>query len=111
MTTLDATIKAQWLAALRSGQYKQTTGVLRAKEDDHNPRYCCLGVLCDVLSSDAWASDERYGGDSELFGWRQLRSNQISVPGLTIQEANRLVKLNDEGKSFAEIADYIEEKM
>lgn len=33
-----------WLAALRSGLYKQGSKFLRA--DD---KYCCLGVLCDVL--------------------------------------------------------------
>lgn len=33
----------EWTAALRSGKYKQATGVLAAKEQD---TYCCLGLLC-----------------------------------------------------------------
>jgi hypothetical protein len=35
----------RWVAALRSGEYKQTTQVL------HNDQgYCCLGVACDLYS-------------------------------------------------------------
>jgi hypothetical protein len=41
--SMNSTIKAQWVAALRSGEYKQGTNYLR-KED----RFCCLGVLCDL---------------------------------------------------------------
>jgi hypothetical protein len=37
-------IKAQWTAALRSGEYKQGVGVLR----DLDNSFCCLGVLCDL---------------------------------------------------------------
>lgn len=33
----------QWIAALRSGKYKQNRASLRC--DD---RFCCLGVLCDL---------------------------------------------------------------
>lgn len=35
----------KWLAALRSGEYKQTPGVLRSLDGG----YCCLGVLQHVL--------------------------------------------------------------
>lgn len=40
-------IKAQWLAALRSGQYTQATGVLH-ETGPRGDSYCCLGVLCDL---------------------------------------------------------------
>jgi hypothetical protein len=33
----------KWLAALRSGEYKQAAGVLKNSEG-----YCCLGVLCEI---------------------------------------------------------------
>lgn len=36
--------KDKWIAALRSGKYKQGRGQLRSL----NNNYCCLGVLCDV---------------------------------------------------------------
>lgn len=38
-------IKAQWLTALRSGEYKQGTGALR-----NGNAFCCLGVLCDLAA-------------------------------------------------------------
>ena len=41
MSTEEA--RALWVKALRSGEYKQTTGQLR-KDDGH----CCLGVACDL---------------------------------------------------------------
>jgi len=36
-------IAEQWIKALRSGEYKQTSGQLRA-----NDGFCCLGVLCNL---------------------------------------------------------------
>lgn len=42
---MDAKVKSDWVAALRSGNYKQGKNVL------HNVTantYCCLGVLCDL---------------------------------------------------------------
>ncbi|KGM36161.1 hypothetical protein [Inquilinus limosus] len=38
--------RAAWVAALRSGEYKQGKGRLRSY---HAPSYCCLGVACDVF--------------------------------------------------------------
>jgi hypothetical protein len=37
---MNQVIKEKWVAALRSGEYKQTKGYLRNKKG-----YCCLGVL------------------------------------------------------------------
>jgi len=41
---MDPEIKANWLAALRSGEYTQAEGQLH----DGGNKYCCLGVLCVV---------------------------------------------------------------
>lgn len=46
MKTADANA---WLSALRSGEYKQTTGNLNSKLDD---AYCCLGVLEHCLTGE-----------------------------------------------------------
>jgi hypothetical protein len=45
MTYLTPEIITNWIAALKSGQYLQGIGKLRSVYD----KYCCLGVLCDVL--------------------------------------------------------------
>lgn len=50
-------VKAAWVAALRSGNYRQGNGTL------HNigqNTYCCLGVLCD-LAVKAGVAKEREG--------------------------------------------------
>lgn len=44
-STLPPELKAQWVAALRSGEYKQGHGELRT---NGGTRYCCLGVLTDL---------------------------------------------------------------
>jgi hypothetical protein len=55
---MPAAMLAAWLAALRSGKYKQGRGQLQ-----HSGKYCCLGVLqaatsgrCEFrgLPSDTW---------------------------------------------------------
>jgi hypothetical protein len=40
---MDEIIKEKWVAALRSGEYKQGTCQLR-----NGSTFCCLGVLCDL---------------------------------------------------------------
>ncbi len=46
---LASDIKAQWLEALRSGNYVQGTGNLAFKDDKGVMCHCCLGVLCEIL--------------------------------------------------------------
>lgn len=40
--------KAEWIAALRSGEYRQGSDYLARTDADGNMTYCCLGVLCDL---------------------------------------------------------------
>lgn len=44
---MDQEVKAKWVAALRSGEYPQGKGAL-----NRDGKFCCLGVLCDVLVKD-----------------------------------------------------------
>lgn len=98
--TLRKDTKKKWLAALRSGKYKQTTSTLF-----ENGAYCCLGVLCSVEG----ISDEKMRGHNyprfvhcDLFTERQWQ-----VPYK--DELVSLVDLNDiECKSFKQIANIIE---
>ena len=46
-----------WIAALRSGNYKQGQQYLKTEDD-----YCCLGVACDLFSEEDWESDETIEG-------------------------------------------------
>lgn len=41
---MNPKVKALWLDALRSGEYKQGSGRLQTSDG----KFCCLGVLCDL---------------------------------------------------------------
>ena len=105
---MNPEIKAKWLEALRSGKYEQGTSYLRDGES-----YCCLGVLCEISGLNDWVPTEalafHYNASLtslpvNVMGWSGLKSGDplISEIGRT------LGALNDIGRSFEEIADYIE---
>lgn len=109
---MDADIKREWVAALRSGEYKQGRNRLC-----HRGRMCCLGVLYDacvdgewVNTQDGWAVPQ----DGDCFCYEVLSLPPIvaDVVGLTIESQIRLADMNDgrrgPRRSFAEIADWIE---
>ena len=45
---MNKEIKALWISALLSGDYKQTTGALCRTDESGNESYCCLGVLTEL---------------------------------------------------------------
>lgn len=118
-------IKNQWVAALRSGEYKQTDGTLhRTAGDDEG--YCCLGVLCDIAVK-AGVIRSLNEGSREVFEtgtgweagvlpakvqrWAGLDSDNPMVRRNTNgRYESSLASLNDDGCSFGEIADLIEEQ-
>lgn len=118
---MDPTFKQLWLEALRSGKYKQGQGRLR----DRNSRFCCLGVLSDVVCPIAWRNDIITWPDNDgYYLWSdplapencQNASHDLSPElclelGLTSDQTDTLIEMNDEGCSFAEIADYIQENL
>lgn len=91
---MDKELKTKWVAALRSGEYKQGRNRLKWAG-----RYCCLGVLCEVAGITHGSRDGSLPGD---FAIKQKIGDHQS----RLQEMN-----DDDGKSFAEIADYIEAKL
>jgi hypothetical protein len=112
-------IKDQWLAALRSGKYKQGHGALQV-----NDMYCCLGVLCAIspFADEAQmrpdgsvyyieTSESGYRQDQEgilprhIKDWAGLESRNPSASHST------LASLNDQGATFEEIADIIEREL
>ena len=59
---MDQQVKADWVAALRSGKYEQTTGTMYRPAEEilsmgqkRPAGYCCLGVLASILGT----TDER----------------------------------------------------
>jgi hypothetical protein len=138
---LNAEVKAKWVAALLSGEYKQGKGWLRSRQDD----YCCLGVLCDLARADGvgyWSltadktgvSIYRYVAEGQMDGaelpnavqeWAGLGEPDPTVPmNSAVEFANyptgedtsamqetTLAAVNDAKASFAQIAKLIEETL
>ena len=111
-------IKAQWVAALRSGEYRQGTGVLR---DPHHC-YCCLGVLCDLFVKSHPGA--RWDWNGSVLGKDTLPADEIwQWAGLQNSDPEVLVSDDEDGKSslsihndtlghtFAQIADAIEAQL
>jgi hypothetical protein len=115
MSKMNPEVKTRWVAALRSGEYRQGDGCLRNIADE----FCCLGVLCDVHEVGGWHLDGgrefTYAGyDNELpppdlKEWAGLdwQSTYVVIDGVL----NTLYHHNDNGRTFAEIADAIEEQL
>lgn len=105
---LPEDFKAKWIAALRSGQYHQGTGSLY---DDFSDSYCCLGVagvVCGMTKDEL--KDRVFVGPNEPDYARpnELFPSILIHPSLEDDLSLVLSRMNDDGKSFSEIADYIE---
>jgi hypothetical protein len=120
-------IKEKWVAALRSGEYKQTKGYLHNEEG-----FCCLGVLTDLCAKekgieweDSDDADGTYAMDgcelqlpSGVVNWAGLPTDDpyVNTPeGMNSESGNYscLTQLNDgtngfSSLTFAQIADIIE---
>lgn len=122
-----------WVAALRSGEYKQGTGAMCAYDN-----YCCLGVLCEVVGFEKRkAPATRRSGfpiahlkrcdydvtevyeykmpaldcDALMDPWNGYSIQDLyfdKIIGKTTLSPHYLATLNDRGMPFVEIADYIE---
>ncbi len=103
--TINKDLLVKWIAALRSGKYEQCRGQFRVDNlVEHNSKYCCLGVACEV-----------YKADKPLFGYHcNLGYVPIEVGeafGFEEELQCHLVEMNDiEFHSFEEIADYLEKR-
>lgn len=126
---LDPAFKAQWTAALRSGEYRQCNSYLST-----GGGYCCLGVAAEVLrktypdkiirTEEATEPPSHYGvlfnGDGAIPG-NEIAKLAYGDPTYENDFAPRvaydsslepLYRLNDAWHlSFDEIADLIEEQL
>jgi hypothetical protein len=117
---MNPDIKARWVAALRSGDYKQGTGVLHKAD-----AYCCLGVLCDLHIKEfggAWermeyAEEHAYMDHSALLppavcDWAGISGEDDETRrNPCAQSYKPLSSQNDSGSTFPKIADLIEKHL
>lgn len=108
------------VAALRSGEYRQTTEVLTDGKG-----YCCLGVACEISGLGGWVDSPmapeqwaylvgkaaRPGGSN----WSSAKLPELvrkyygfAGRGASYGAFSRLIEKNDGGVSFKKIADIIE---
>lgn len=133
---MNERIKREWVAALRSGKYKQTTERLHKMGDGGPDRYCCLGVLCSLAAQegvvDAVIPDPaegyvQYSGRWDhvsdrstttlpypVTRWADLTSSNPYIGNEPAWSAGlkhpwALAEYNDNGYTFEQIADLIEE--
>jgi len=113
-----------WVAALRSGEYKQGGGQLHSVYDNE---FCCLGVLCDVFmkANPGYSWDNNYFSKDnaqlesayptkevmEYFGLDGLNPLNDGNPRVLVNgESVSCAQLNDtRNYTFQKIADVIEE--
>lgn len=101
-------LRDKWVAALRSGEYKQVVGSLKT-----NDGYCCLGVLCEVANIEQPGPrlDGRYlfYDSKNMANGAILMDNLLMDLGVTSDFNRVFTSMNDnERRSFDYIADYIE---
>lgn len=116
-------IAEEWVKALRSGDYKQ--GRFYLKKNDH---HCCLGVACEIAVVrgviDAAIDTTDDVNNADLVGVKEFAGHAQGLPekvqlwmgmqnGLGARNDTEmelsLAAMNDDGKTFAEIADYIDQ--
>ncbi len=89
--------KAQWVAALRSGEFPQGQSELKTAEGE----FCCLGVACELayregkLNFGEVASDEEDNGHKRVYGdvddyLENVSSNEWSWSDLPVGARNWL---------------------
>lgn len=124
MLEMNPEIREQWCKALRSGEYKQTTGALRRlPEPSSPPGHCCLGVLTDLYVKATGKTKTTYsyrynGEDMDIWDDPGLPIVVMEWAGLssdnpTLYRAGgscaTAIEWNDErGADFQQIADMID---
>lgn len=104
-TEAEVQLLTKWVEALESGKYQQGRNRLRNFD-----RFCCVGVLCDVVDPTKWV----YLGDWGVDVWDgEDGSVHPSVLQLlpVIENWSELYYRNDGQKqTFPEISAYLREK-
>ncbi len=106
---MNQQVKQKWVDALKSGDYQQTRATLKDQSG-----FCCLGVLCDLYSKETgedWVQDGRdYYPPTAVCEWAGF-VNTYNPKVEYGEERLSLADLNDNGKSFKEIAAIIQEQL
>ena len=120
---MNPKIKKLWVAALRSGKYRKTDGVMR-RRSGKKVLYCVLGVLCELhrLATEEGEWIEEDGilyysvGKSKsaielpnaVCRWAGFKSKSPRIPGPDGKLASMLEMNDDTYLTFKHIAGFLE---
>jgi hypothetical protein len=131
---MKKTVMKKWVRALRSGKFKQTKNRLKRTNAKGKVNHCCLGVLCELYNDEMIKNkkeklkettqpssyDEKQvthsfdGTDSilpkKVMNWSGLftEEGEFNISLTTKSGPCSLSEMNDEGKRFTTIANFIE---
>lgn len=113
---MDAKVKGEWVAALRSGKYRQGQHCLSRRDNSKHVRYCCLGVLCEITPDVKRVRPNPFRGDHEYVFEGASSDTELPSPlrqsmGITRTQEGDLINMNDDGQPFSQIADWIEKNL
>jgi len=115
-------LRKKWIDTLRSDKYEQGRTSLRSLDN----KYCCLGVLCDIIDNTKWNRLRSWMFPGDLVGYQYITDrdmNSSSLPKEYVDliglndplgckkeplQNGSLAQLNDLGKTFQQIADALE---
>jgi hypothetical protein len=113
--SMPEVLKKKWVSALRSGDYEQGRGFLH-----DGGRFCCLGVLVEVAGESAddfhdtqlpsLEFAQRHGITGTGDPGHSTLNFDLCIKGDDFDDAlvRRASEWNDDGYTFAQIADAIE---
>lgn len=121
---MDPELKEQWLDALKSGRYAKGRQALRSISNVETvERFCCLGVLCDILDPEGWqeptdASFAASFANKTLVPYA-VRGGSVNVaylPEEYVEKADihnqmTLTRINDKSETFEPVIEFIEQHM
>lgn len=110
---MNEELKARWVAALRSGKYRQGRGSLVSASVLGQLSYCCLGVACEIFHKELDVRKRYKDGEVYFDNNNHYLPNKISnTLKMGIEMEMKLANLNDvKNENFHEIADWIERNL
>lgn len=111
---MNPKVKKLWIAALKSGKYKQGVGALKTNDD----KYCCLGVLCDIYRKEKKVkgfikninNKYEFQNSSGILSDKVMNWAKLEDRNPDISTGKSLAVINDNGTTFKEIADIIKKE-
>ena len=114
---MKKTVMKKWVKALRSGKFKQGKKQLKQTNPQGKVNHCCLGVLCELYNDEITKNKKKPLDFSDelvlprqVMNWSGLctEEGEFEISLTTKSSPVSLSEMNDDGKRFTTIANFIE---